>query len=175
LWESFDEVDIQVVGKTILRILTVFVVCVCLSSPSLLHAHGVRGKLGSGGIVVTAEYDTGEPMSYARVEVSAPNTKIPFQSGRTDRNGCFVFFPDAKGMWKVAVDDEIGHRLEMEIPIDAGMKIEVSSAAKNVLDRYLSKYDRIFMGICLILAISGSLAWYKGWQYHRRGLEKAKD
>lgn len=158
-----------------LKILTISIVSACLSFPSPVYAHGVRGKLGSGGIVVTAEYDTGEPMSYGRVEVSAPNTKIPFQSGRTDRNGCFVFFPDAPGMWKVAVDDEVGHRLEMEIPIDAAMELEAGSEAKNPVGNYLSKYDRILMGICLILAISGSLAWYKGWQYHRRGLEKAKD
>ena len=49
-------------------------------SPFNLHAHGVRGKVGKGGIVVTAQYDTGEPMSYSKVDISAPNSKLPFQS-----------------------------------------------------------------------------------------------
>ncbi len=54
--------------------------------PSALYAHGVRRKVETGGIVVSAEYDTGEPMSYAKVKILAPGVKVIFQSGRTDRN-----------------------------------------------------------------------------------------
>ena len=46
---------------------------------------------------ITAQYDDGEFMSYAGVEVKAPGSDIAFQTGRTDRNGCFVFLPDAQG------------------------------------------------------------------------------
>jgi len=73
--------------------------------PVSLHTHGVRGKVGKGRIVVIAQYDTGEPMSYAKVEISAPNSKLPFQSGRINRNGRFCFFPDTPGTWKVVVNE----------------------------------------------------------------------
>jgi nickel transport protein len=65
--------------------------------PPFLYGHGARGEVGSGGIVVSAEYDTGEPMSYAKVKISAPGAELTFQSGRTDRNGRFCFFPDGPG------------------------------------------------------------------------------
>ena len=63
--------------------------------PSQLCAHGVQGAVENGGLVVTAQYDTGEAMSYARVKISAPGARLTFQSGRTDSNGHFCFFPDA--------------------------------------------------------------------------------
>lgn len=139
--------------------------------PSFLWAHGVRGDIGSGGVVVTAEYDTTEPMSYAKVEVSAPETKLPFQSGRTDRNGRFVFFPDTPGIWKIVIDDEIGHRLEMEIPIDTAMEIDAGPKAGNSVGNYLPKYALALMGVCVIFGIFGCLTWYKGRQYYRKGLK----
>lgn len=85
--------------------------------PSLLYAHGVEGKVREGGITVTAVYDSGEPMSYARVKISAPQAELTFQSGRTDRNGRFCFFPDMEGEWEIVVDDEMGHRLELKVPV----------------------------------------------------------
>lgn len=44
--------------------------------PSALCAHGVKRKGETGGIVVTAEYDTGEAMSYAKVKILAPGTEM---------------------------------------------------------------------------------------------------
>ena len=79
----------------------------------LLYAHGVKSTVEKGGIVVTAQYDTGEAMSYARVKISAPGARLTFQSGRTDRNGRFCFYPDGPGDWEMIVDDEMGHRLEV--------------------------------------------------------------
>ena len=89
------------------------------------YAHGVKGKVDSGGVVITAQYDTGEAMSYARVNISAPGARVTFQSGRTDRNGRFCFSPDAPGNWIVVVDDEIGHRLEVVVPVNKAKKIKV--------------------------------------------------
>jgi nickel transport protein len=85
--------------------------------PSLGNAHGAKGTVRDGGIIVSAVYDSGEPMSYAKVKISAPQAELTFQSGRTDRNGRFCFFPDMAGEWKVIVDDEIGHRLELKVPV----------------------------------------------------------
>ena len=92
--------------------------------PPAVYAHAVRGKISAGGLVVTAEYDTGEPMSHAKVKILAPGAKLTFQSGRTDRNGRFCFFPDTGGDWKVVLDDEIGHRLEVMATVDEAMKLK---------------------------------------------------
>ena len=111
-----------------------------------------------------AEYDTGEPMSYAKVEISAPNSKLPFQSGRTDRNGRFCFFPDVPGTWRLVVNDEIGHRLELKVNVDKSMKIETDFLPQGALDSYFSKYARVLMGICIIFGIFGCILGWKGFK-----------
>ncbi len=132
--------------------ISLFLICSTTS-----HAHGVRGKVGAGGIVIIAEYDTGEPMSYAKVSIFAPNSKLIFQSGRTDRNGRFCFFPDTPGKWRVIVDDEIGHRLELNISIDKKMKIKENLVEQNPLPIPI----RALIGISFIFGIFGIFFWWK--------------
>lgn len=97
-------------------------IIICLAMPVTLNAHGVTGEVFKGGIVVFAQYDTGEPMSYAKIEIYAPNSQAKFQGGRTDRNGKFSFVPDMPGEWKVIVDDEIGHRLTISISVNEALE-----------------------------------------------------
>ena len=123
----------------------------------IAQAHGVRGKVGAGGVVVTAEYDTGEPMSYAKVKILAPNSKLLFQSGRTDRNGCFCFFPDTPGTWKVIVEDEMGHRLELQFPINKRMKLKQNVPKHKLLPIFI----RALMGLSFIFGIFGVFFWWK--------------
>ncbi len=85
--------------------------------PLKTDAHGVSGAAAPGGMAVSAAYSDGTPMSYARVKITAPDGGPTFQSGRTDRNGRFRFYPDGLGTWTVVVDDEMGHRLEVLVPI----------------------------------------------------------
>ena len=154
-----------------LKIMTAIVMLVFLF-PISIHAHGVEGKISSGGIVVTAEYADGEPMSYARVNISAPGSKLPFQSGRTDRNGRFCFFPDAPGIWKVVINDEIGHRLEIEVPVDKAMNLKTNIVTQDSLNCYLSKHIRVLMGICVIFGIFGCLLGWKGYKKAKAGNSK---
>lgn len=130
--------------------------------PSPLFAHGVKGTVKEGGLVVTAQYDTGEAMSYARVRISAPGAKLPFQSGRTDRNGRFCFFPDASGDWQVVVDDEMGHRLEVTVPVDETIAIQANQEREETAGSYLSRYEKALMGISIIFGISGVFFWWWG-------------
>ncbi len=123
-------------------------VIIIIFSFECAFAHGVRGRIKKGGIVVKAEYDTGEPMSYAKVEVFSPDMKL-FQSGRTDRNGCFCFFPDRKGRWKVIVDDEIGHRLTVIVPVDEKMNLEFKEKRESV---FLKTLIGIFFIFCFFAA-----------------------
>jgi len=130
-------------------------------SPALLYAHGVTGKTGTGGIVVSAMYDTGEAMNYAKVTVLAPGANLKFQSGRTDRNGRFCFFPDVNGEWKVVVDDEMGHRLQVTGPVDEAMALQAAPENENVKPDFLTRWEKSVMGISIIFGISGILFWLK--------------
>ena len=146
--------------------LTIYLLIVFLFFPFLLHAHGVRGKVDRGGFVVTAEYDSGEPMSYAGVKISAPAAKLTFQSGRTDRNGRFCFFPDTPGEWKVVVDDEMGHRLEVPVTVNEANELKTDEQAGRSAGSSLSKYERALMGICIIFGICGVLFLWRGKKGH---------
>jgi nickel transport protein len=142
-------------------ILFSLILAFCL--PTIVYAHGVMSKIDTGGIVVSAMYDTGETMDYARVTVLAPGSSLKFQSGRTDRNGRFCFFPDVKGEWKMVVDDEMGHRLEVNVPVDEAMTLQ-ENPEKNAHagGALLTRYQKAVMGISIIFGISGILFWWKG-------------
>ena len=129
--------------------------------PSVLYAHGVTSKIDTGGMVVSAMYDTGEPMDYARVTISAPDTNLKFQSGRTDRNGRFCFFPDVSGDWKVVVDDEMGHRLEVNVTVDEAMAMQANPENTNSRLGFLTRCEKAVMGVSIIFGISGILFWRK--------------
>jgi nickel transport protein len=140
----------------------VLIVTLAFLLPSPLFAHGVKGLVKEGGLVVTAQYDTGEAMSYAKVKISAPGAKLTFQSGRTDRNGRFCFFPDTPGDWKVVVDDEMGHRLEVMVPVNEAKELKTDKQAGGSAESSLSRYEKALMGISIIFGISGVFFWWKG-------------
>ncbi len=144
-------------------ILIVFIVVLAVY-PLKSMAHGVRGKVASGGVIVKAEYTTGESMSYAKVEITAPDKKIPFQIGRTDRNGRFCFYPDTPGKWKVVVEDGMGHRLEMAIPVKHVGRVGTSGYIESPLQRHISKYLKTIAGISIIFGIFGCIVGWKGYR-----------
>ena len=144
------------------RNLIFFFLIMAFMLPSLLHAHGVTSKIDTGGIVVSAMYDTGEAMDYARVTVSAPGANLKFQSGRTDRNGRFCFFPDVSGDWKVVVDDEMGHRLEVNVTVDEAMAMQANRENGNSRPDFLTRSEKAVMGVSIIFGISGILFGWKG-------------
>jgi len=148
--------------------LTIFFLGIIFLLPRVIYAHGVRGKVDAGGVVVIAEYDSGEPMSYARVKISAPGARLTFQSGRTDRNGRFCFFPDAKGDWEIIVDDEMGHRLEVMVPVDETMALKSDQKTGGRVESSLSRYEKALMGISIIFGVSGIFFWWKGRRVYRR-------
>ena len=130
----------------------------------------MRGRTASEtGILVEAEYDDGEPMTYAAVEVLIVNEELPFQTGRTDRNGRFLFFPDQPGDWKVVVNDEMGHRLAVKTSIDGDMNLnKISGQTDKAADGgSFSRDEKALMGVSIIFGISGIFFWWRGkrdWQ-----------
>jgi nickel transport protein len=87
---------------------------------------------------------------------------LTFQSGRTDRNGRFCFFPDAPGDWKVVVDDEMGHRLEVRVPVNEALVLQANEQRGETGESPLSRYEKALMGICIIFGVSGVLVWWRG-------------
>lgn len=137
--------------------------------PLMCMAHGVRGKIGKGGIVVVAEYTSGEPMSYANVHISAPGAKLPFQSGRTDSNGRFCFFPDSSGEWIVVVSDDMGHRLEVCVPVDKTMKLQVEQQSGESAVSSYSRFQRALIGVSIIFGFFGTILGWKGYKKLKQG------
>ena len=135
----------------------------------------MRGRISSGkGILVEAEYDDGEPMSYASIEIFDSEEKLPFQTGRTDRNGRFLFYPDKMGDWKVVVSDGMGHRLALKTNVDKILNLKKTNEqqAKGINESSLSRYERALMGISIIFGISGIFFWWKGRRIYMRNNEQ---
>ena len=80
--------------------------------------HGVQHRVFPGGTGVEATYDDGSPMAFCDVSVFSPGEPASeYQTGITDPRGRFAFVPDTNGVWKVTVDDSMGHMVTAEIAV----------------------------------------------------------
>ena len=81
------------------------------------RAHGLEYSVSeiAGRPIVSFKYSGGSPASYTEVKIWSPaNDSIEFQNGRTDKNGRFSFVPDLEGMWRIALNDGMGHALTVD-------------------------------------------------------------
>ena len=84
--------------------------------PALCLGHGVKHRLFSAGTGIEAAYDDGRPMAFCDVVVFSPaDPANEYQSGITDPAGRFAFVPDTNGVWKVSVDDGMGHLVTADV------------------------------------------------------------
>jgi len=111
-------------------------------------------------MVVTAEYDDGEPLGYAVFEVYYPGGKELFQSGVTDPNGCFSFLPDTPGKWKILVKDGMGHQVSLTADINDQQALK-EKTAPGVGPGQLSKIQPIITGLSLIFGLMGLVLLFK--------------
>jgi hypothetical protein len=120
-------------------------------------AHGVGIKVveQSPFIKTVSSYSAEEPLANAKALVFSPGDKeTEFQRGRTDAYGFFVFIPDRAGDWRFEVDDEMGHRKEIVIPVTEGfLKGDTfgDQGDKTVVPAYI----KIILGLSLIIGITG--------------------
>ncbi len=83
-------------------------------------AHGVTHEVFDAATGVRAAYADGTPMEYCDVAVFSPvDGEVEFQTGATDRHGRFAFVPDTLGLWRVTVDDGMGHMITAEVTVDS--------------------------------------------------------
>ncbi len=82
-----------------------------------VFAHSVLSsvKIENSLPVATFHYADGNALSYAEVKVWAPDDdQVEFQNGRTDKNGRFSFAPDQEGIWRIEINDGLGHAARTE-------------------------------------------------------------
>lgn len=155
--------------KNLLFLILRIAVLLVLSSPA--WCHGTTGYTETAdGIRVKAEYDDGEPMSYAEIEITSPDSDIPFQKGRTDRNGVFMFAPDGPGIWQMAISDGMGHRLSLEREITAlkGKQMD-SNGSSQKKSTPVSRKEGVMTGLAVIFGLSGVIY---GWKVRRSASRK---
>jgi nickel transport protein len=92
--------------------------------PAAAAAHEVTHEVVYGkAVAVRARYAGAEPLAYAEYQVFSPgDPKIPWQKGRTDREGWLAFVPSEAGTWRVQVADRSGHGMILSVsarPADA--------------------------------------------------------
>ncbi|BBO89610.1 hypothetical protein [Desulfosarcina ovata] len=140
---------------------------ISLTLSSLAWGHGTIGYTQSAdGVRVNAGYDDGEPMSYAAVEISAPEGDVVFQKGRTDRNGVFMFVPDQPGKWCIVVSDGMGHRLALEHQVESlNPEQKETAPVQPGKPAPVSRREGIVAGIGIIFGLFGLLY---GWKIKRR-------
>jgi nickel transport protein len=94
-------------------------------------AHETLHEIQRGNaIAVKAYFAVGEVLAYTAYEVYSPaDPKIPYQKGRTDRNGWLAFVPDAPGRWRVRVVEDTGHGLDLQV--DAGAPVFAAGGAPS--------------------------------------------
>ena len=129
------------------------IVVAVLIFPISLFPHGVDIVLFNGGTGIEARYDSGDPISHADVTVYSPgNGDEPFQIGVTDRNGRFLFFPDADGKWKVVVNDGTGHGGTKYIIVNNSSIVQ-----DEAIQKPLGRSIKLLSGIIVIFGLTGIL------------------
>ena len=133
----------------------------CFATSAFAHELSVTTRVAGPSVILCATYAGSDPVPFAKVQVYAP-TALPakeFQAANTDRRGCFSFVPDGVGLWRVIVDDELGHRREVSVDITALASQPVESQGNP------SRIERALLGISLLIGLTGF--WY-GYQANRR-------
>lgn len=117
------------------------------------HAHALYAAhtWRDGVVLVQFAYSSGGQPTYAKVEVYSPaDDKLEFQNGRTDALGRFAFMPDAPGLWRIIMADNMGHRVEHPVEVDAALHAPAAAPQTAVGPGGFSMPLRILLGLSLL-------------------------
>ncbi len=119
------------------------------------QAHGIEAAVVAGGVGVEARYADGSAAAFAEVKLYAPGDERVFQEGLSDREGRFFFKPTTSGIWRVSIDDGMGHALTHDIEVrDPGFVATAPAAPR-------SRGAELLAGLGFIWGLFGTLAWYR--------------
>ncbi|GBC88229.1 hypothetical protein HRbin13_00349 [bacterium HR13] len=121
---------------------------------SLSFAHDLQHSLSKEGncVVLSFYFPDNTKFSYEKYEVYREGEKLPFQVGRTDALGRVVFCPDKRGEWTVRTTSEDGH--------GAIVKVKVDKASVKTESSPFERYQKVFVGMGIVLGIFGVLELY---------------
>ncbi len=133
----------------------IFLILFLFSISSFSHDIEHLIKKHNDVIEIDFYFSDGTKFSYQSYEIySSEDKKIPYQVGRTDKNGRVLFFPEKGGEWEVKVFSDDGHGKNVILNFEGNKKIE----EKN-LSLY-SKFGKIITGVSLIIGIFGILSLF---------------
>ena len=95
--------------------------------PASAEGHALRAQIlpGEGSVEVVCTYGAGLPAS-AEVRLVSPADPTRYrQILQTDEEGTARFRPDTPGLWRLVVDDGLGHRAELEFEVGEGGSVRV--------------------------------------------------
>ena len=130
-----------------------------LATPGMLYAHGMSHEITKKeAVVITAEFDDGEPASYAQVKVFSPESgEIEYQNGRTDKHGCFAFLPDRPGEWNITILAGMGHRIETAFVANEALENQKKQDTGGVFPRW----QGVVTGLGLIFGASEFITYFR--------------
>ena len=132
-----------------------------LTFPLLCYAHTVNYAVENKGVTVRVFYSENDPASYCEYEIYGPGDDLPYQKGRTDRNGCVSFLPDRKGIWKVKVWGESEHGFHgTDVSVEIGEELMLKGFKKPLVATHL----KLFIGVSLIFGLFGIITLWRNWR-----------
>jgi nickel transport protein len=125
---------------------------------TFVYAHTVNYDIQQKGIAVKIFYTAGDPASHSGYEIYGPSDDIPYQTGRTDKNGFLAFVPDRPGTWKIKVLGESAHGFHgvtTEIQVDKALDL------KSFNKPLVATSVKLITGISIIIGLFGVYALFR--------------
>lgn len=144
---------------------------------AVLPAHDLQTKVEDRPpfVVISAAYEGTEPASFIAVTVLPPasaNIKADaFQTGRTDFEGKFVFIPTTAGDWRVRLDDEMGHRVDLVAKVGSAGLAQTPPVRPGGEGEGRGTGERFLIGLSVLFGAAGLLY---GWLARRQKAAQAQ-
>lgn len=123
-----------------------------------LFAHGTKYEVLSEEIVgIKAMFDTGEPITNAKVLIFAPDETEVTYTTKSDSDGVFYVIPDKAGTWTMQVRDKDGHGMRINLVVSESMQL-VSNKGGKIGMTYLQK---VIAALCVIWGCIGTALYFK--------------
>jgi hypothetical protein len=162
---------------------------ITFASVGMAHSIRIDVSIQSPAITVYAGYTKTKPIANAKVEVFAPESKTPFQLGKTDINGNFAFLPKIHGEWLITIDDEMGHKGKANVTVpqeffnnqkadnqeNAIIKEETKEVEKEIITESSHAHEieiptiyKAIFGLALIFGITGVLYGLNAYKKNKK-------